>query len=101
MTDKIIPIAITPKPDALERVLVGKTEIIKPSFEQALVSYYKKNGNLDTVQYDRYHVAYLQRVQQLLKEGVSETNAMTSVRIIPNPASSPALRGPTTTAATS
>ncbi len=87
LTDQILPLQISPNPDVLERVLVGKTEILTPFFEQVLVDYYKANKNLDPWKDDRYHLAYMQRVQQLLAtEAVSVLNASDEMSITPNPA---------------
>ena len=37
-TDRTLPLAITPAPKAIERVMVGRAEIITPVMEQALLS---------------------------------------------------------------
>ena len=37
-TDKLLPIAIEPKPDALVRTLVGRVEVLTPSDESQIVS---------------------------------------------------------------
>ena len=88
MTDAILPITISPKPDDLQRVLVAKTEILTPAFEQQLISYYKANGNLDQWKADRYHIAYTQRLQELLaKETVKGNDPSGGIIITPNPAS--------------
>lgn len=88
MTDAILPLSISPAPDALERVLVGKTEILIPAFEQQLVKYYKANGNLDQWASDRYRLAYMQRVQELLAlEAVKDISPSGEIGIAPNPAS--------------
>jgi hypothetical protein len=87
LTDRILPISISPRPDKLERVLVAKSEILTPDFEEQLLSYYKANGNLDQWKNDRYHLAYMQRVQQLLaKESIPPSSANGEITITPNPA---------------
>jgi hypothetical protein len=35
-TDSLLPLSITPQPDQLERVLVGRIELITPEMEQAI-----------------------------------------------------------------
>ena len=88
MTDEILPLSISPQPDVLERVLVGKSEILTPEFEQTLLTYYKANGNLDQWKSDRYHLAYMQRVQELLvTEAVKNNGSAGEISIAPNPAS--------------
>ncbi len=34
--DSLLPLSITPKPDSLQRVLVGRTDILTPEYEQTL-----------------------------------------------------------------
>ncbi len=36
-TDEVLPLAITPAPKAIERVMVGRAEVITPAMEQALL----------------------------------------------------------------
>jgi hypothetical protein len=87
LTDQILPITITPTPASLERVLVGKTEVLTPAFEKQLLAYYKANGNLDLWKTDRYHLAYMERVNQLLSaESVSDASLNASALVFPNPA---------------
>lgn len=89
LTDQILPLQISPNPDVLERVLVGKTEILTPFFEQVLVDYYKANRNLDPWKNDRYHLAYIQRVQEILgTASVKNTATENEISISPNPATS-------------
>ncbi len=89
MTDAILPITIIPKPDELQRVLVAKTEILTPDFEKQLVSYYTAHGNLDDWKGDRYQLAYMQRVDELLGiNAVKENDPSGGISLAPNPASS-------------
>lgn len=63
-TDAVLPIAITPKPDQLERVLVGRSEVLTPSFEAEL----SRDFATDRGQRwsgDRHSLAYLARARQL------------------------------------
>ena len=88
LTDKILPLAITPKPDSLVRVLVAKTEVLHPSFEARLLADYKA-GKTDGWSNDRYHLAYMQRAKQLAAtEDVKVTASSDKITISPNPASS-------------
>jgi hypothetical protein len=86
-TDEILPLQISPKPATLERVLVGRSEVLTPQFENSLVSYYNTNGNLYYYYSDRYYLAYLQRVNQLLAAAVSPVVAplVNEIALFPNP----------------
>ena len=88
LTDRILPIQISPKPDSLARVLVGKTEILTPDFEQMLLNYYESHGNLDGWASDRYHLAYMQRVKELLPVAEVKNSNDHQFAIVPNPATS-------------
>jgi len=63
-TDTILPITITPRPAKLERVLVGRTEILTPAFEAELVREFALDGGKRWIA-DRYYRAYRERVRQL------------------------------------
>ena len=62
--EQILPLTITPYPDTVQRVLVGKTEVLTPKFERQLLVDYRA-GRMANYANDRYHIAYLQRAQQL------------------------------------
>jgi hypothetical protein len=55
--DAILPLEIKPAPDSLERVIVGRSEILPPAFEAELV---KAGAPLEAYKSDRYYLAYLQ-----------------------------------------
>jgi hypothetical protein len=63
-TDEILPIAITPKPTTLARVLVGRTELLTPAFEQQLLRDFAFDGG-KRWDGDRYVRAYRERVQRM------------------------------------
>lgn len=63
-TDRILPISITPKPDKLERVLVGRSEVLTPAFERELVDGFRRDGGARWTN-DRYFLAYRERARQL------------------------------------
>ncbi len=63
-TDKILPISIMPRPDKLERVLVGRSELLTPSFEKELVEGFRSDGGARWAN-DRYFLAYRERARQL------------------------------------
>ena len=63
-TDRILPIKITPAPDKLERVLVGRSEVLTPAFEKELAEGFRADGGERWVS-DRYFLAYRERVRQL------------------------------------
>lgn len=63
-TDKILPLSITPSPDKLERVLVGRSEVLTPAFEKELVDGFRSDGGACWMN-DRYFLAYRERARQL------------------------------------
>ncbi len=63
-TDGILPLSITPSPDKLERVLVGRSEVLTPTFESELVDAFRRDGGQRWVR-DRYFLAYRERARQL------------------------------------
>lgn len=63
-TDAMLPITITPAPARLERVLVGRTEVLTPQFEAELVRGFAADGG-KRWENDRYFRAYRERARQL------------------------------------
>jgi len=90
ITDQTIPLTMNPTPDTLQRVMVGKTEILTIPFEKELLDYYTIHGNLDQWKNHPYYLAYLQRVKELYKpvanEGVAGDMLQNGFTISPNPA---------------
>lgn len=85
-TDEILPLKLKPAPKKLERVLVGRTEVMTPEFEQELVHEFVNNSKADPfwfnknlvfnssgfypqgrVYVDRFFKAWQFRVNQLLE----------------------------------
>ncbi len=64
-TDEILPIDIEPVPDEIERVLLGRSEILTPEFEERLVEQFAKEPDENAFRYDRYFPAYEARVEML------------------------------------
>ncbi len=63
-TDRVLPLAITPAPDRLERVLVGRTEVLTPDVERQLAGEFAAEGGKSRVN-DRFFRAYQARVAAL------------------------------------
>jgi hypothetical protein len=87
LTDQILPIQISPTPDSLERVLVGKSEIMTPALEAELIVDYKA-GNMDKWKNHHYYNAFMQRIGQLAQSSVKGTSLNSNYTIAPNPATS-------------
>lgn len=64
LTDAILPIEIKPRPDKLERVLVGRTEVLTPGFEAEIARDFALDGGKRWMA-DRYFRAYRERARQL------------------------------------
>jgi hypothetical protein len=63
-TDAVLPIAIEPRPAALERVLVGRTEVLAPPFEAEIARAFAADRGSRWVA-DRYYRVYRERARQL------------------------------------
>jgi hypothetical protein len=70
LTDAILPIALSPTPDRLERVLVGRMEVLTPEFEQVLARDFRPDSSRWAM--DRYAAAYQERVKQLAPTPASD-----------------------------
>ncbi len=70
-TDEILPISINPAPDDLQRVIVGRSEILTPDFEQELMwgtdeDFHAWYGE------DKFYLAYLElRAKGITNEWIS------------------------------
>ncbi len=64
-TDNILPLTINPAPDSLNRVLIGRSEILTPQFEKQLWNYYQTDSNLSVYANDRFIEAYKDRMAYL------------------------------------
>ena len=63
-TDRILPISITPAPAKMERVLVGRSEVLTPAFEREIADGFRADGGTRWA-HDRYFLAYRERARQL------------------------------------
>jgi hypothetical protein len=70
LTDKILPITIEPAPGDLQRVLVGRSEVLTPAFEKKI---FNDISSGDTARWssDRYYLAYRERVAQMKSPSAS------------------------------
>lgn len=66
-TERVLPMTVTPAPEELVRVLVGRSEILRPEFERQLVSESEaeKQDAWEARAQDRFGAAYAERVRQL------------------------------------
>ena len=70
VTDRILPLTITPPPDRIVRVLVGRSEVLRPRQETTWLAASRVTGDEarswnSTVQTDRFGLAIQQRVTAL------------------------------------
>ncbi len=56
--DEILPLRISPVPRSLERVIVGRSDILTPEFERELIQA-EEGGTLSKYESDKYYLAYL------------------------------------------
>ncbi|MGC3956954.1 MAG: hypothetical protein QM813_03000 [Verrucomicrobiota bacterium] len=65
VTEEILPLAVQPAPKKQVRVLVGRSELLSPSFsEKSLATEFAK-GDQNRWRYDRYFPAFEARVNAL------------------------------------
>lgn len=64
-TDEVLPIKVEPTPDQIERVLLGRSEIMTPEFEERLIEQFAKEPDENAFRFDRYFPAYKARVAML------------------------------------
>ena len=67
--ERILPLTVTPKPENQVRVLVGRADVLRPKFEQEMIT------NLGTHAFrkytsDRFYQPYRERLSQLIKNPV-------------------------------
>lgn len=67
--EKILPLEVNPKPEKSVRVIVGRGDILRPSFEKKLLATVGKKA-YGKYQSDRFHAAYKNRLEALIKEPV-------------------------------
>jgi len=70
ITDRILPLAVTPAPDKIVRVIVGRSEVLRPRQETGWLAASRKTGDEaqpwnDTVQSDHFGLAIQERVKTL------------------------------------
>ncbi len=87
MTDELLPLHISPQPDEMVRVLVGRMEIMTPSQEQQVAELVRKSAHhAKQANPDRPHLVELQAelLDTLLAMGRLAEPALTRVRHISN-----------------
>jgi hypothetical protein len=97
--DHILPLDITPLPEALERVIIGRSEILPPALEAKLLA---EGGGLTSWSKDKYHLAYRDfLIKWQARQGAASIrlagprgNQRTWIRVLPweGPLSAPAMR---------
>lgn len=67
--EQVLPLTLDPKPEKSVRVIVGRADVLRPKFEQAMVA---SLGTKNFSQYsqDRFYLPYKNRLEQLIKEPV-------------------------------
>ncbi len=88
-TDEILPIQVSPPPKNLERVMIGRSEILTPEFEESLYQNLVANGDSAEFMNDRYSIAYFERAEQLKTTGLTfedDLGSNRSLLLFPNPA---------------
>jgi hypothetical protein len=74
-TDRILPISIKPEPRELERVLVGRSEVMTPELEKEIAEDYS-SGNRAKWERDRYLLAYDERMKQIQEQIASAPSGL-------------------------
>lgn len=86
-TDAILPLEVDPQPQAIERVMVGRTEILSPKFEQQLLADYQYSEEWfkRSWGWHRFHDTYLIRAKELAAELAELATQQETVVLSPNP----------------
>ena len=73
--EEALPLSVTPRPDKLARVIVGRAEILTPAAEKELLLLKKDHlGTPIKLSAHRFALAYRDRIQQLeAKENAKKT----------------------------
>ncbi|HEX8547736.1 MAG TPA: T9SS type A sorting domain-containing protein [Cytophagaceae bacterium] len=98
LTDQILPLELSVRPDNLERVIVGRSEILSPEMEAQLYRDYNQ-GNFAKYEEHKYYNAFLERMAQLKAgakleytaideplTGVIDESSSNKINLFPNPA---------------
>jgi hypothetical protein len=64
-TNAILPLNVTPAPAATVRVLVGRSEVLKPDFERQIVEAFAGKPEDNRLAADRFGLAYAERAKVL------------------------------------
>jgi hypothetical protein len=67
--EKTLPLELTPEPEKIVRVMVGRADVLRPSFEQRMIDVLG-TSMFDHFQKDRFYLPYKQRLEQLIKKPV-------------------------------
>lgn len=76
-TDKLLPLSVSPAPDKTIRVMVGRSEVIRPSREAEWLALSQKTGDDASqwkyvVDYDRFGLAIQERIRDLRKASAAK-----------------------------
>ncbi len=92
-TESVLPLQINPKPKAIKRVLVGRSEVLSPEFEKEL-SEMGPAAFRDNFSQDRFYLAYEELISHgIPKQWTNYTDASieeievmnTDIEVFPNP----------------
>lgn len=76
MVDEVLPLSASPAPKKTERVIVGRSEILRPWFERRLVEASSEPNH--PLAHDRFFPAYSARIEQLRRIGPLASDAVPS-----------------------
>jgi hypothetical protein len=91
VTNEVLPISLTPNPMSLKRVLVGRSEVMSPQFEEQLKQAFAKDEGA-AYYGDRYYYAYKARVDNMNAQPTGVRNGsnidyQSLFKVYPNPTS--------------
>jgi hypothetical protein len=91
IVNEVLPISMTPEPESLKRVLVARSEVLSPAFEEKLKKAFVDGEGAEFYD-DRYYLAYKERVEALNAQPSSvrtdlHPELQSQFKIFPNPAS--------------
>lgn len=83
ITDTLLPLEMKPLPLSVKRVMVGRSEILTPRFEDFIIDVYK-HGSPTVFKGDRFELAYRERYEQLKTKGRMEDSTTIKYHVYPN-----------------
>lgn len=64
--ERVLPMKVSPEPESKVRVIVGRSEVLRPRFEKQLVEAVSNKDGVSLARFGRYSIAYGERAKALI-----------------------------------